>query len=130
METKIWISDYGYDKTLHGFEKSAQARSRPDRPVDLAPSAAVGFRGDPGRLPALETLLADGKVSHQGQQLHGRAPTTLLGSTVVPAVNQIEVHPYFQQRDVQALNAERGILTRLVPSAASPSTATGNQPAP
>src|SRR3954465_8936660 len=23
LETKIWISDYGYDKTLHAFEKSA-----------------------------------------------------------------------------------------------------------
>jgi len=23
IETKIWISDYGYDQTLHGFEKSA-----------------------------------------------------------------------------------------------------------
>src|SRR4051794_36635612 len=22
VETKIWISDYGYDETLHGFEKS------------------------------------------------------------------------------------------------------------
>lgn len=33
-------------------------------------------------------------------------------STVVPAVNQIEVHPYFQQRQVQALGAERDILTQ------------------
>src|SRR4029453_6662580 len=24
LETKIWISDYGYDETLHGFEKSAR----------------------------------------------------------------------------------------------------------
>ena len=24
LETKIWISDYGYDQTLHGFEKSAR----------------------------------------------------------------------------------------------------------
>ena len=24
LETKIWISDYGYDKALHGFEKSAR----------------------------------------------------------------------------------------------------------
>src|SRR4029078_1056453 len=23
LETKIWISDYGYDETLHGFEKRA-----------------------------------------------------------------------------------------------------------
>jgi diketogulonate reductase-like aldo/keto reductase len=31
---------------------------------------------------------------------------------VVPAVNQIEVHPYFQQRAVQAFNAAHGILTQ------------------
>src|SRR2546430_12674517 len=33
-------------------------------------------------------------------------------ATVVPAVNQIEVHPYVQQRQVQALNAKHGILTQ------------------
>jgi diketogulonate reductase-like aldo/keto reductase len=31
---------------------------------------------------------------------------------IVPAVNQIEVHPYFQQRELQALHAEHGILTQ------------------
>ena len=30
----------------------------------------------------------------------------------MPAVNQIEVHPYFQQREVQAFGAEHGILTQ------------------
>ena len=39
--------------------------------------------------------------------------TRLLGTaTVVPAVNQIELHPYFQQRHVEAFGAERGILTQ------------------
>ena len=33
-------------------------------------------------------------------------------ATVTPAVNQIEVHPYFQQRDVQARDAELGIVTQ------------------
>jgi len=33
-------------------------------------------------------------------------------ATVVPAVNQIEVHPYFQQREVQAFGAAQGILTQ------------------
>ena len=32
METKIWISDYGYDKTLHGFEKSARKLGRSGSP--------------------------------------------------------------------------------------------------
>jgi diketogulonate reductase-like aldo/keto reductase len=33
-------------------------------------------------------------------------------ATVVPAVNQIEVHPYFAQREVQTFGAEHGILTQ------------------
>lgn len=33
-------------------------------------------------------------------------------SDVVPSVNQIEVHPYFQQEDVRAQNAQRGIVTQ------------------
>ena len=33
-------------------------------------------------------------------------------ASVVPAVNQIEVHPYFAQRELQAFNAEHGILTQ------------------
>jgi len=33
-------------------------------------------------------------------------------TTVVPAVNQIEIHLYFQQRQVQAFGAERGILAQ------------------
>ena len=33
-------------------------------------------------------------------------------ATVVPAVNQIEVHPYFQQKPVQQFGTEHGILTQ------------------
>jgi diketogulonate reductase-like aldo/keto reductase len=30
LETKIWISDYGYHETLHGFEKSARSLGESD----------------------------------------------------------------------------------------------------
>ena len=33
-------------------------------------------------------------------------------TSVVPAVNQIEVHPYFQQTELQRVHAENGILTQ------------------
>jgi diketogulonate reductase-like aldo/keto reductase len=36
----------------------------------------------------------------------------LADSSVVPAVNQIELHPYFQQRALQRLHADHGILTQ------------------
>ena len=31
---------------------------------------------------------------------------------MIPAVNQVEVHPYFQQRELQSFNLEHGILTQ------------------
>jgi len=115
LETKIWISDYGYDETLHGFEKSA--RKLGVEQIDLLilhqalPSA---FDRTLEAYRALETLLADGKVRAIGvSNFMVEHLTTLLDKAeVVPAVNQIELHPYFQQRDVQALNAEHRVLTQ------------------
>ena len=115
LETKIWISDYGYDQTLHGFEKSAaQARRRPDRPADPAPGPALRFDKTLEAYRALETLLADGKVRAIGVSnfMVDHLTALLEQATVVPAVNQIEVHPYFPQREVQAFGAEHGILTQ------------------
>ncbi len=63
---------------------------------------------------ALETLLSDGKVRAIGvSNFMVEHLDRLLGQAeVVPAVNQIELHPYFQQRAVQAKNAEHQILTQ------------------
>jgi diketogulonate reductase-like aldo/keto reductase len=115
LETKIWISDYGYDETLHSFEKSARKLGVDQ--IDLLilhqalPSA---FERTLEAYRALETLLADRKVRAIGVSnfMVDHLKTLLDHATVVPAVNQIELHPYFQQRDVQALNAEHGILTQ------------------
>jgi diketogulonate reductase-like aldo/keto reductase len=52
IETKIWISDYGYDETPARFrQERREAGPRPDRPADPAPGAAVGLRQDYGGLP-------------------------------------------------------------------------------
>jgi diketogulonate reductase-like aldo/keto reductase len=115
LETKIWISDYGYDQTLHAFEKSA--RKLDVDQIDLLilhqplPSA---FERTLEAYRALETLLADGKVRAIGVSnfMVDHLTKLLAQATVVPAVNQIECHPYFQQREVQGLNAEHGILTQ------------------
>ena len=115
VETKIWISDYGYDETLHGFERSA-AKLGVDQ-IDLLilhqplPSA---FDRTLDAYRALEQLLADGKVRAIGVSnfMVDHLTQLLDEAGVVPAVNQIEVHPYFQQREVQARGAEHGILTQ------------------
>jgi len=115
LETKIWISDYGYDETLHGFEKSA-AKLGVDQ-IDLLllhqalPSA---FDKTLEAYRALEQLLADGKVRAIGVSNFMVDHLTRLLETakVIPAVNQIEVHPYFQQREVQAFGRQHGIVTQ------------------
>ncbi|HEX6714513.1 MAG TPA: aldo/keto reductase [Thermoleophilaceae bacterium] len=115
LETKIWISDYGYDETLHGFEKSAGKLGVEQ--IDLLilhqalPSA---FDRTLEAYRALEALLADGKVRAIGVSnfIVDHLTALLDRASVVPAVNQIEVHPYFVQPEVQALGAERGILTQ------------------
>jgi diketogulonate reductase-like aldo/keto reductase len=115
LETKIWISDYGYDETLHGFEKSA--RKLGVEQIDLLilhqalPSA---FDRTLEAYRALETLLADGKVRAIGVSnfMVDHLTRLLDHAGVVPAVNQIEVHPYFVQPEVQAFGARHGILTQ------------------
>ena len=115
LETKIWISDYGYDETLHAFEKSAGKLGVEQ--IDLLilhqalPSA---FERTLEAYRALETLLGDGRVRAIGvSNFMVDHLTRLLDSAeVVPSVNQIEVHPYFVQPEVQAFGADHGILTQ------------------
>jgi diketogulonate reductase-like aldo/keto reductase len=115
LETKIWISDYGYDETLHGFDKSARKLGVDQ--IDLLilhqalPSA---FNRTVEAYRALDTLLADGKVRAIGvSNFMVEHLTRLLdGAAVLPAVNQIEVHPYFTQREVQDFGTEHGIVTQ------------------
>ena len=127
LETKIWISDYGYDETLHGFEKSA--RKLGVEQIDLLilhqvlPSA---FERTREAYRALETLLADGKVRAIGVSnfMVEHLSALLEHTTVVPAVNQIEVHPSSSsgtyRTSAESAGSSRRPGTR---SAASPSTA-------
>ena len=115
IETKIWISDFGYDQTLHGFEKSAAKLGVGQLDLLILHQALPSaFDRTLGAYRALETLLEDGRVRAIGvSNFMVEHLTGLLDKAeVVPAVNQIEVHPYFQQRAVQEFGTEHGILTQ------------------
>ncbi len=115
LETKIWISDYGFDKTLHGFEKSARKLGVDQIDLLILHQALPSeFEATLEAYRALERLLGEGKVRAIGVSnfMVEHLTTLLQRSSVVPAVNQIEVHPYFAQREVQAFGAEHGILTQ------------------
>lgn len=74
----------------------------------------IDFERTFGAYRALEKLLEDGKVRAIGvSNFNVDHLTQLLDkATVVPAVNQVELHPYFQQRETQTFGAEHGILTQ------------------
>ena len=115
IETKVWINDYGYDATLHAFDKSARKLGIDQ--IDLLllhqplPSE---FDRTLGAYRALEKLLADGNVRAIGVSnfMPPHLERLLSAAAVVPAVNQIEVHPYFQQRGLQQMHATHGIATQ------------------
>ncbi len=115
VETKVWISDYGYDQTLHAFDKSAGKLGVDQIDLLILHQALPGeFTKTQQAYRALETLLADGKVRAIGVSnfMVEHLDALLAQASVVPAVNQIEVHPYFAQPEVQAANTSHGILTQ------------------
>jgi 2,5-diketo-D-gluconate reductase A len=115
VETKIWISDYGYDETLHAFDKSVGKLGIDQIDLLLLHQALPGeFELTIAAYKALETLLADGKVRAIGVSnfMPEHLARLLEATSVVPAVNQIEVHPYFRQSELLAVDAEHGILSQ------------------
>jgi diketogulonate reductase-like aldo/keto reductase len=115
IETKIWISDYGYDATLHAFDKSVGKLGFDQ--IDLLllhQPVPSGFDQTVGAYRALEKLLADGSVRAIGVSnfMPGHLDRLQRETSIVPAVNQIEVHPYFQQTELQRVHAQHGIATQ------------------
>lgn len=113
VTTKVWNSDQGYDRTL------AAARASLDRlglaSVDLYlihwPAPARDRYVDTWR--ALVQLRADGLARSIGvSNFTAEHLRRLMDETgVVPAVNQIELHPLLQQAELRAVHAELGIAT-------------------
>jgi 2,5-diketo-D-gluconate reductase A len=115
VETKVWITDYGYDATLHAFDKSAGKLGIEQIDLLILHQALPGeFELTLDAYRALEQLLADGKVRAIGVSnfMPEHLTQLLAETTVVPAVNQIEVHPYFRQSELLAVDATHGILTQ------------------
>jgi diketogulonate reductase-like aldo/keto reductase len=115
IETKVWISDFGYEETLHAFEKSAGKLGVERIDLFILHQALPSeFTKTLEAYRALEQLYADGRVRAIGVSnfMPRHLDTLLTVAKVVPAVNQIEVHPYFQQKELLAYDTKRGILNQ------------------
>ncbi|MFI2610995.1 aldo/keto reductase [Kitasatospora sp. NPDC018619] len=114
VTTKLWNADQGYDATLRAFDASL-ARLGLDH-LDLYlihwPAPERDLYLDSWR--AVERLVGEGRVRAAGvsnfQPAHLRR--LLDNSPLVPAVNQVELHPGLQQAELRAFHARHGIATQ------------------
>lgn len=113
ITTKLWNSDQGYDATLRAFDSSQERLGL--EYVDLYlihwPMPAKDTAADSYR--AFEKLLQDGRVRAIGVSnfLTGHLEQLIQQTSVIPAVNQIELHPHLQQDESREFHARHGIVT-------------------
>lgn len=115
VTTKLWISDYGYDQALRAFDASMEKLGLEyldlyllHWPVPSTFEATVAAYRAAERLLAEKRVRAIGVCNFNPWHLEDlRAKTE-----VVPAVNQVELHPLFNQRAVREANARQGVVTQ------------------
>ena len=113
VTTKLWNDDQGFDRTLRAFAESARKLKRDV--VDLYlihwPRPRMNRYVDSWK--ALIRLRDEGKIRAIGVSNFNRdhLERIIAETGVTPAVNQIELHPRFQQKALRAFHDERGIMT-------------------
>lgn len=104
ITTKVWNSDQGYDNTLKAFEESLEKLGLDYIDLYLVHWPTPDFDRYVETYQALEKLYNDGRVKAIGvcnfeiEHLE----RILEECTIKPAVNQVEYHPYLQQKELKA----------------------------
>jgi 2,5-diketo-D-gluconate reductase A len=113
LTTKLTNSEQGYDKTMAAFDASMAKLGLEVLDLFLIHWPLPMFDQYVDTWRAFEKLQADGRVRSIGvsnfevEHFERLAAET----SVVPAVNQIELHPQFPQAELRAYHAAHGILT-------------------
>jgi 2,5-diketo-D-gluconate reductase A len=115
IQTKLWISDYGAEKAQIGFDASLRRLGVDYVDVYLLhqPTPA-DFEDTIAAYQVAEKMLQAGKARAIGVSNFSpdHIRRLLDRVTVVPAVNQVELHPYFTNATVQAADKTLGLLTQ------------------
>lgn len=108
IATKLWIQSDGYAGTMEAFQKSMEKLSLDYLDLYLIHQPYGDYYGE---WRAMTELHKEGKIRAIG--VCNFSPAQLVdlicNSEVVPAVNQIEVHPFFQNSGYQKLMKEKGV---------------------
>jgi diketogulonate reductase-like aldo/keto reductase len=110
VTTKLWNDDQGYDEALAAFDASMRRLGLEVLDLYLLHWPVPGKRLDSWR--ALERLAREGRVRSIGVSnfMPHHLDELQAHAEIVPAVNQIEVSPFLQQREARAASERRGIV--------------------
>jgi len=108
ITTKVWVSDAGYEKTKKAFETSLRKLQLEYLDLYLIHQPYGDVYGS---WRAMEELYAEGKIKAIGVSNFqpDRLIDLIIHNKVVPAVNQIETHPFNQQTEAQNLFKENNV---------------------
>ncbi|MDR4947655.1 aldo/keto reductase [Neobacillus cucumis] len=108
ITTKLWVQDTGYEKTKQAFEKSLERLQLDYLDLYLIHQP---FGDVYGSWRAMEELYHDGKIRAIGVSnfYPDRLTDFIIHNEVVPAVNQVETHPFNQQIESHNLMKENNV---------------------
>lgn len=112
LTTKLWNSDHGYDKTLAAFDESLKKLGTDYVDLYLVhwPVPSDGLMEETWR--AMEDIYKSGRAkaigvsNFQPQHLHELMKT----ATILPMVDQVELHPRLQQRELRDYCEDKDIV--------------------
>lgn len=110
ITTKLWIQDAGYESAKRAFDKSLERLGLDYLDLYLIHQPYGDVYGS---WRAMEELYRQGKIRAIGVSNFqpDRIMDFICNLEIVPAVNQIELHPFCQQIETQKFLADQGIQT-------------------
>lgn len=108
VTTKLWVQDHEYDDTLRAFDRSMSLLGLDYLDLYLIHKPYGNYYA---AWRAMERLYKEGRIRAIGVTSFSseRLQDLFLHNEVKPAVNQLETHPFFQQREANAFLCGEGI---------------------
>lgn len=111
ITTKLWIQDTGYQKTKKSFEQSLKKLQVDYLDLYLLHQQLGDYYGS---WRAMEELYKEGKIRAIGISnfFPDRAIDLVVHNEIIPAVNQIEVNPFYQRKETIEFHQNNNILVQ------------------
>lgn len=108
ITTKLWVQDYGQDSARHAFDRSLDRLGLDHLDLYLLHQPFGDYYGS---WRAMEDLNREGRTRAIGVSnfYPDRLADLIIHNEIVPAVNQIETHVFFQRTEDQDLMRKYGV---------------------